>query len=796
MEQALVGEMGQFPIRAGRRFPHPTAEAADRRACVPWYAEGPPTGSAPPHFAPEAAEVVLLFPRSDSFPRMNLPDVLNVAIGLIVLYFLLSTVASALAEIAGNLLRYREEILIVTVNRLLTGLDDIPWSKRRLLWDRLLEEIAKAVPGRALKDFIRARRPGPTPLPSTGDAEADRVNESFVRGFWAHARIRNLTPVGSDAPASLEPATFSQVVIDLAISRDSAGALPNTRAALERRLSARARAAGAPVLAPEGTERTLVVSTRVPLVPESLRRSLRVMGLSSTIPVDAAGESLWSQFEANVASWFKEGMGLATERYRRIMRHWLLWIGLALAAALNADTIRIVYVLSQDKDLAARVAVYAETVRASGETSDTQDRQGLQEEKERLRASLQRVQALDRIGFPIGWRYRPAEDFLPSEAVQGDGNLPGLSGNLAAWVLKLLGLLLTATAVSLGAPFWYDMLNKMVSLRKPAGGLATTPAPALAAAAGAVTSSVKSAILAQGALEIGHDLARAGHGFDPRKAYWLAVASELAYAPRAEIERVVRTDWSFSDLECWDVHTEQTDTQAFAISDGAVAVVAFRGTEPKVINDVLTDARFRQNPFSSDPGLADMGAVHRGFAGAISDVYEPIVAWLISRWAANVAATEHVLYVTGHSLGGALATMFAARVATDPRTRTWRFQLYTYGCPLVGNRVFAEHFDRLTGGRVFRCVHALDAVTQVPPRALGFSHVGQMLHFTKPDGLRREVSSLDRLLDLAVAGIEDLRQAAREAIEDHGMANYVQRCRQAAEETARAATAPASPAGP
>ncbi len=59
---------------------------------------------------------------------------------------------------------------------------------------------------------------------------------------------------------------------------------------------------------------------------------------------------------------------------------------------------------------------------------------------------LQALAALQDLGLPIGWRGLP----------QGAG----------AWLFKILGLAVTAIAVSFGAPFWFDLLNKLVNLRQ------------------------------------------------------------------------------------------------------------------------------------------------------------------------------------------------------------------------------------------------------------------------------------------------------------------------------------------
>lgn len=704
---------------------------------------------------------------------MNLPEVLNVALGLVVLFLLLSTVGSVLVELVGHMLRYREEILTVTVNRLLTGMDDRPWGVRRLFRDYVAEKLITAAPLSLIRSAVNRIRPKEESVSSSGDAARDRANAGIVRQFWSHAKIRSLATQGSVAPAWLEPATFATVLIDLSIPRDSAGALPETRVALERRLG------------PGNTN-----------VPESLRRSLLTLGLSSTIPGDAAGDKLWTAFRENIAGWFQEAMDSASSHYRKISQRWLLWIGFIMALILNADTIRTIHVLSHDKALAEQVAAYAEIIKAQNDAKLPEEVRTIELARVEAADSLRAMQKLERMGFPLGWRFEPASDFLPSvlddapaatvtdaAAPQDPPVFPSPLAHPVAWLVKLLGLALTALAVSQGAPFWYDLLNKLVSIRRgPAGTASPAPAPEAAAtagtsASGGVRAAAGAATVAAGALplEIGRDLARATVGFDARKACWMAEAANLAYAPASEITRMTGKEWFFTASEFWNVQVSGVDTQAYAVVDDDVAIVSFRGTEPKVLNDILTDAKFQQTPFAADAGTAGWGLVHGGFANALSPVFSDILQWLVDRKIEGKA-----LYITGHSLGAALGTLFAARLLGEPAAATWRFQLYTFGSPLVGNRTFAAAFDRRMQGRVFRLVHGGDIVTQVPPRALQFSHVGEMLHLTKPDGLRREVSSLDRLLDFAIAGVGDLSTAAREVIEDHSMTHYVERCRKLA----------------
>jgi hypothetical protein len=57
-----------------------------------------------------------------------------------------------------------------------------------------------------------------------------------------------------------------------------------------------------------------------------------------------------------------------------------------------------------------------------------------------------------KLGLPIGWSSEP-------------NDTKSLPRDLGGWALKIIGLSLTAIAVSLGAPFWFDVLNKLINIR-------------------------------------------------------------------------------------------------------------------------------------------------------------------------------------------------------------------------------------------------------------------------------------------------------------------------------------------
>jgi len=136
-------------------------------------------------------------------------------------------------------------------------------------------------------------------------------------------------------------------------------------------------------------------------------------------------------------------------------------------------------------------------------------------------------------------------------------------------------------------------------------------------------------------------------------------------------------------------------------------------------------------------------SVHTGFAGAyagarstfrsgIHDSYE----MARSKCGAQRAAQCKV-YITGHSLGGGLATLGALDVAKNPPHGALvkeQVTLFTYGAPRVGNKKFAMMFNKLMWGRSWRFSNYKDIVTHVPPYIVGYRHVATEVWHPFRDG--------------------------------------------------------------
>lgn len=125
---------------------------------------------------------------------------------------------------------------------------------------------------------------------------------------------------------------------------------------------------------------------------------------------------------------------------------------------------------------------------------------------------------------------------------------------------------------------------------------------------------------------------------------------------------------------------------------------------------------------------------HAGFVELYLSI-RPLILDATMRAAAEAEeeqASAPVVCVTGHSLGGALATLFAADVAANLPQLHRRMCVYSYGSPRVGDENFARLFDASVP-RSFRCRNKLDLVPRLPlwSPALKYKHVGREVVFRR-----------------------------------------------------------------
>lgn len=180
-------------------------------------------------------------------------------------------------------------------------------------------------------------------------------------------------------------------------------------------------------------------------------------------------------------------------------------------------------------------------------------------------------------------------------------------------------------------------------------------------------------------------------------------------------------------------HEEGVVHKVQDIVSSAVGAVSETATELQALMDrvtTLTHHGYHEHGIESPP--PGEAWVHSGFLSAYDSVRGPVLGLVDAALAGEDPQTWTVL-LTGHSLGGALATL----CAFDLSHRSWgsracpHLQMYNYGSPRVGNKAFAEAYNEQVPN-TWRIVNGNDAVTAVP-RLLGYCHVGHAVYL-RPDG--------------------------------------------------------------
>jgi len=153
-----------------------------------------------------------------------------------------------------------------------------------------------------------------------------------------------------------------------------------------------------------------------------------------------------------------------------------------------------------------------------------------------------------------------------------------------------------------------------------------------------------------------------------------------------------------------------------------VIVLSFRGATPTAGRNWITDLTAHRRPY---PGLRG-ATVHKDFYNAYLSVARQVNR-AVKSLLANCQKCH--IYITGHSLGGAIATLAAA----DLYTVTPDITVYTFGSPRVGDETFASYYDKIVPD-TYRLVNHYDLVPHVPQRFLGFRHVSREVWYFNEQG--------------------------------------------------------------
>lgn len=574
------------------------------------------------------------------------------------------------------------------------------------------------------------------------------LDEDLTKKFFENRRIESLVvrkpkvsrgtsseAKRSFAPSYLEPETFSSVLISILAPQTSA----DPTAALEEICS-------------EIREAKWVDSLPQDPKPCCARRKSNeiaevVGGYAQSKGLSGSASGVERAKEA-IEFWFNESQNRRAGQFKREASWITLLTAAALVLAINADTLVIADHFAHSEQ--ARVEAVDTAEALSGE--DTV------KEREEQPSAEEVVYDLDALSLPLGWNH--SAQLIHDECGK----------TIGAVLMKSVGLLLTIALVSLGAPFWFQVLRKIVDLRS-SGKAAVDDLKKLTGAKGSkagedggsgVGTSTPPKPVIKSPPSVAEAFRNPGGDLSLGVGFWLAVASDYVYSESDQWESIF-TPWRLTSAPLSIEGTDDfTDTQAVLLSHRLFTALVFRGTEKEKEEDLLVDLDAIQSDL---PGRNEEdGKAHRGFLRAFN-----AVKWELPQHVPN----DRPFFICGHSLGGALAALAALELAenhdADPI-------LYTYGQPLVGDAALAIRISEACNGRWYRFTNADDIVPEVP-RLFGYQHAGLRLHFTSSGRLVRDPSNWSQVLATGVrvsgrvADAEDVRSQIRSAVSERGAAH-------------------------
>jgi hypothetical protein len=162
--------------------------------------------------------------------------------------------------------------------------------------------------------------------------------------------------------------------------------------------------------------------------------------------------------QAHLQTWFDDAMDRASGDYKRFSQYFLITFGFVVAATLNIDSIRIAATLWNDPAAARSALVQAAVVATNKSPADTTTADATPADN--AAALLSQLNALP---IPIGWSDIASSTTTTSNPLTIFAHAVFNDGAHGLW--RVIGWLLTAFGVSLGAPFWFGALQQMMGLR-------------------------------------------------------------------------------------------------------------------------------------------------------------------------------------------------------------------------------------------------------------------------------------------------------------------------------------------
>jgi hypothetical protein len=264
--------------------------------------------------------------------------------------------------------------------------------------------------------------------------QAEQAQAANPGGADVVQAVANARDTANSADAAVKILKARRAAIESAGSPKNAALVQEAADAVEQALAA-GRA-----LAAQGGDPLATMQHAIELLPGGHTKETLLVLVDKTRREVTPAEHHLVTFQRNIENWFNDAMAQVSGWYKRWTQQVLLGLTIVVVLAANADSVKLVRRLASDGPLRASLVTAADRAVAAQHGNSEAETTNIKQ------AVLREAQAIE---LPLGWTVVPWSQ--PFDAV--------------AVTMKVIGLLISIFAVSLGAPFWFDTLSKVTNIR-------------------------------------------------------------------------------------------------------------------------------------------------------------------------------------------------------------------------------------------------------------------------------------------------------------------------------------------
>lgn len=365
--------------------------------------------------------------------NLNSPTFLDVAIGLTFIYFILSLLASEIQELIAALFQWRAKHLKQSIYLLLGGSGKMSDAEKNIsLQPNDSQPDLKTLLNQCINDKQKAY------------VLTNNLYENSIIASLSNSSLGLLSPKNNYGPSYISSESFAIALIEVLrkIITNQNGSLDEIKNFLNPSLSQAMEAANQP--------QPISVNENT-LLPQRLKNALYELAIQVKIKPESAkanGSEIY-KFQEKIKNWFDRSQNRNSGTYKRQTKVSILIVGFITALVANANIFKIFDSLYHQQTV--RDAITQAAVKAVNKC--TSKPQVIDSD------CINEIKSPDQL--PIGWNFSEHSTDSTDKSVRK----PKQPKPTWLYLIDLLGYILSGLAITMGAPFWFDLLNKFVNVR-------------------------------------------------------------------------------------------------------------------------------------------------------------------------------------------------------------------------------------------------------------------------------------------------------------------------------------------